>query len=93
MIVPLLVLVATLGVALAALLVQARRQRADAARTGPRLAQAEARIEASIAAGRAALGPVAPDLAHGDGGEPRSDASERRPGRRARRATAIPDRP
>ena len=89
MLVSLLTVVAALAVALAVLVVRLGRLRDQAEQAGARLAAVERRAEQAALAGRAALSPPAV----GGDAEPRPDAAERRPPRRARRMTALPERP
>lgn len=86
MLVPLLIVVAALAAALAVLVARLRRLGAQADRARERLAHVDDRAAQAAAARRAALAPPAE-------AEPRTDAPDRRPVRRGRRATALPDRP
>ncbi len=94
MIVPLLVLVAALGAALAVLAARLRRWQAVAQRADARLSKVGALVAQAASAGRAALtsAPEQPPP-HAAASDPRSETAAPRPSRRARRAPALPDRP
>ena len=89
MLVPLLTVVAALAAALAVLAARLWRLRAEAEQAGDRLSGVERRVSHATAASRAALAPPA----EAEAAEPRADGADRRPARRGRRVTALPDRP